>query len=482
MDCAFLQCASIATTSDSASCGSSNAGPWLEWLKQLVVRPLAGNDPVHEVVENLAVAVRGALTRRRGRTAGCDRLVQEDWTIVVNLFRLRGHFRSPIIADVLFGSRSATRDRKEGEMRKSIRNCVAMHVLVCTTGLLAAAPANAVDLEAIKADIARYQAIPEFSAPGEPFDARACMQGKKILTVPFASQIPFVSTVVTAMVGLGEEIGFAYDEYRNTGQRSQWIQGISHGINQGYNLIDLFAPDLLALVPQAREAADAGIPVVASHDGGYEQIRPEPFLWVPADYRTAGQLLAKWAIMRTEGKANVMVLTALDSYSSESIIAGVKEGFVGCEECQVEYVNIAVGDWATRIQPTVQAALIGNPDLNFILPTYDPMTQFIVPAIELTQTGDRVKVASFNGTPFALDFVREGKLDMIIAENLDWVAHGIVDAEMRIVCGLEQVTDPKLPLRIFDASNVEEAGVPAQPSTGFGDAYKEGYRKLWGLM
>src|SRR5688572_7120284 len=116
MDCAFLQCASIATTSDSASCGSSNAGPWLEWLKQLVVRPLAGNDPVHEVVENLAVAVRGALTRRRGRTAGCDRLVQEDWTIVVNLFRLRGHFRSPIIADVLFGSRSATRDRKEGEM------------------------------------------------------------------------------------------------------------------------------------------------------------------------------------------------------------------------------------------------------------------------------------------------------------------------------------------------------------------------------
>jgi ribose transport system substrate-binding protein len=344
-----------------------------------------------------------------------------------------------------------------------------------------AVPARALDLDAIKANIARYKAVPEFVAPGPPFDAKACMKDKKILTVPFASQIPFVATVVTDMVELGKEIGFRYDEYKNTGQRSQWIQGISQGINQHYNLIDLFAPDLLSLVPQAKEAQAAGIPIVASHDGGYEQLRPEPFLSVPADYFTAGKLLAQWAIMRTDGKANVLVVTALDSYSSESIINGIKDGFKDCETCKVAFTNVAVADWATRIQPTVQAALVGNPDLNFILPTYDPMTQFIVPAIELTQTGNRVKVASFNGTPFALDLVREGKLDMIVAESLDWVAHGVVDAEMRILCGQHAIKDPKVPLRIFDASNVADAGVPAKSSTGFGDSYKDGYRKLWEL-
>jgi ribose transport system substrate-binding protein len=109
------------------------------------------------------------------------------------------------------------------------------------------------------------------------------------------------------------------------------------------------------------------------------------------------------------------------------------------------------------------------------------MTQFIVPAIELTQTANRVKVASFNGTPFALDLVRQGKLDMIVGESLDWVAHGVVDAEMRILCGQQAIKDPKVPLRIFDASNVADAGVPAKSSTGFGDAYKDGYRKLWEL-
>ena len=354
-----------------------------------------------------------------------------------------------------------------------------------TMGLLIAMPAQALDLSAVKADIEKHKAVPEFQAPGPAFDAVNCMTGKKILTVPFASQIPFVATVVSSMVDLGKEIGFPYNEYKNTGERSQWIQGINQGINEHYSLIDLFAPDLLSLVPQAKQAAAANIPIVASHDGGYEQVRPEPFLSVPADYFTAGKLLAEWAIMRTEGKANVLVVTALDSYSSESIINGIKAGFADCPTCKVQFTNVAVTDWSTRIQPTVQAAIVGNTELNFILPTYDPMTQFVVPAIALTHSADRVKVASFNGTPFALDLVREGKLDMDIAESLDWVGHGVVDAEMRMLCRPQDVkdrkVDPKVPLRIFDATNVAEAGIPAKSSTGFGDSYKSAYRKLWEL-
>ena len=38
-----------------------------------------------------------------------------------------------------------------------------------------------------------------------------------------------------------------------------------------------------------------------------------------------------------------------------------------------------------------------------------------------------------------------------------------------------------VPFYIFDASNVETAGVPAQFDTGYGDAYISGFRTLWGL-
>jgi ribose transport system substrate-binding protein len=56
-----------------------------------------------------------------------------------------------------------------------------------------------------------------------------------------------------------------------------------------------------------------------------------------------------------------------------------------------------------------------------------------------------------------------------------------MDAEMLMLCRLPTVTDPKIPLPIFDKSNADTADKPPQASTGCGNAYVEGYRKLWKL-
>lgn len=365
-------------------------------------------------------------------------------------------------------------------MKKSFL-ATAFSAVVCTTISVVGSTANATDLAAMREEIAAHQKIPEFVAPGEPFDAAQCMQDKKILSVPFSNSIAFVNTVMEAMTTASKKVGFQFDQYKNGGQRAQWIQGIQHGINQKYDLIDLFAPDLLSLIPQAQQARDAGIPIVASHDGGFDQKRPDAFLSVPVDYQRAGELEAMWAITKTDGKANVLVITAHDSFSMEATVKGVKSTFEKCADCKVEYVNVAVGDWSSRIQPLVQAALLRNPELNFIIPVYDDMARYVVSAVDLTQSSDRVKIATFNGTPAVLDLVRQGKVDMNIGENLDWIGHAVIDAEMRIICGLPHVADPKIPLFIFDQSNVESAGVPAKPSAGMGDAYVEGYKKLWML-
>ena len=103
-------------------------------------------------------------------------------------------------------------------------------------------------------------------------------------------------------------------------------------------------------------------------------------------------------------------------------------------------------------------------------------------AITITGKKDSVKIATFNGTPFALTMVQDGKIEMDIGENLDWIGHAVVDAEMRMICGLPAVSDPKIPLLIFDKGNADTAGRPAQVSTGYGDAYLTGYRKLWKLQ
>jgi ribose transport system substrate-binding protein len=41
--------------------------------------------------------------------------------------------------------------------------------------------------------------------------------------------------------------------------------------------------------------------------------------------------------------------------------------------------------------------------------------------------------------------------------------------------------DRKIALRIWDSSNVKEAGTPAAYSVGYGDAIRKGYFKLWGM-
>ncbi|MCO6386465.1 substrate-binding domain-containing protein [Aliihoeflea sp. 40Bstr573] len=337
-------------------------------------------------------------------------------------------------------------------------------------------------LEQARQNIETYSGIPEFTAPGEPFDAKACMAGKKIFTIPASSSIPFVKTISEHKGELAAELGFEHMEWENQGNPTQWIQGIEHATNNGFDLVSLLAgADPRFFEPQVAQAQAAGVKVVTSHLTGLEQ---EPPAGVDAataiDYRKAGELMADWTIAQTEGKTNALVLVSNEALSTDSIVSGLTEAFeTRCPDCEYEIVNVPITDWATRIQPTVAGALQANADLNYVIPIYDSMSSFVTPAIAIAGRGESVKVATFNGTPFVLDLIRAGDVEMDIGENLDWIAHAMLDAEMRLLCDLEPIRDSKVPLRIFSAANIEEVGNPADAALGYGDAYVEGFRKLW---
>jgi ribose transport system substrate-binding protein len=203
---------------------------------------------------------------------------------------------------------------------------------------------------------------------------------------------------------------------------------------------------------------------------------------VPIDYLKAGQLLADWAIAKTDGSANALVIVSTEVNSTESMINGIKDEFEKhCKNCKYKIINVPVPEWSTKIQSNVQSSLLGDPSISYIIPIYDSMSQFVVPAVTITGKGGSVKIATFNGTPFVLGLVQQGQVEMDIGESLDWIGHAVMDAEMRILCGLGEIKDPKIPFYIFDKSNADSAGKPPQLSTGYGNAYIEGYRKLWQL-
>jgi ribose transport system substrate-binding protein len=349
--------------------------------------------------------------------------------------------------------------------------------------LVAAMPAFAQDgIAAAKSNIDAYSAIPEFIAPGEPFDALACMADKSILTIPASSAIPFIKTIADGKNALAKALGFKHEQWENQGNPTQWIQGMEYAGNNGFDLISLLAgADPRFFEPQVKSAQDKGLKVVTSHLTGLELDAPAGVDANTAiDYKQAGRLMADWTIAQTDGNVNALILVSEEALSTNSLVDGLTEAYgENCPDCKFQIVNVPIVDWATKIQPTVQGRLQADADINYVIPIYDSMSTFVTPAIAIAGKRDTVKVATFNGTPFVLDLIREGTVEMDIGENLDWIAHAMLDAEMRLLCGLDPITDSKVPLRVFTADNIAEVGDPADAAMGYGQAYVAGYRDLW---
>ncbi|MGH7119058.1 MAG: sugar ABC transporter substrate-binding protein [Acetobacteraceae bacterium] len=361
-------------------------------------------------------------------------------------------------------------------------------VVAAVLAMLAASPpaarAESAEAKAAAASLQPYRSLPEFVQAGSPFDARSCMRGKSILGIPVSSANPFTQNIYEAMSQIAKTLGFTFREWDNQGQPSQWVQGMDYAVNNKFNLIDLLGgTDPRVLKPQVENATAHGIKVIASHWSGFEQKIPSYVTGaVPIHYFKAGELLADWAIWKTDAKVNALVIVSREVYSTGAMIDGLKKVFAeDCPHCKFRIINAPVPDWSTKIQLTVRSALLADPTINYVIPIYDSMSQFVVPAITITGKSNAVKIATFNGTPFVLGLVQQGKVEMDIGEDLDWVGHGIMGSEMRRLCGLPVPKDAHIPFYIFDASNAATAGNPPQLSTGYGDAYKAGYSKEWKL-
>jgi ribose transport system substrate-binding protein len=335
-----------------------------------------------------------------------------------------------------------------------------------------------------KAIIAAHEAMPVFTAPGEPFDAKACMAGKKVLSIPISMTIPFNVELQKAMATAAKDVGFTYTTWDNQMKPDQWIQGVSQAISQKYDVVDLAGglnPEWIG--PQLGEARAAGLKVTTSHLYDVTQTAAKSVDYSgKVDFTGAGKLLAAWAYAKTEGKPNVLIITSSDVLPSIPFVKAIQEELTAlCPDCKQTVLDVPVSDWATKIQSGTQSALLADTGINYILPIYDSMSQFVIPAMRITGVEGSVKVASFNGTPFILDMIREGQIQMDIGESLGWAGYAAVDNIMRMLCGKPEAAKLNVPLLIFDEKNVKTAGIPANFNDGYGDSYLDGFHKLWML-
>ncbi|MEO8631003.1 MAG: substrate-binding domain-containing protein, partial [Betaproteobacteria bacterium] len=203
--------------------------------------------------------------------------------------------------------------------------------------IAAGAHAESADAKRANEQLAPFKSLPKFVAAGPEFDAKKCMAGKSIIGIPVSSANPFTKNINKAMGDVAKKVGYKFTAWENQGQPSQWVQGMDYALNNKYNLIDLLGgTDPRVLAPQVKAATGAGIKVIASHYNGFEQAAPPGVDGVVGiDYLTAGKLLADWAIAKTDGKVNALVIVSSEVYSTESMINGIKEEFdKHCKSCK----------------------------------------------------------------------------------------------------------------------------------------------------
>lgn len=348
---------------------------------------------------------------------------------------------------------------------------------------LAVAPAYADGVADAKALIAKYSKLPTFEPPGPAFDAATCMKGKKILGIPLTDDNPFEVAIMGGMEQAAKMVGFEFKHWQTQLSPDQWVQGLNKAVQEKYDLVDLVGglpPELI--VPQIMEGRAKGLKVTTTHDYDVTQKAPDVLDGsAHSDYVTVGKLIAAWTIAKTDGHVNAVVFGPDEITPTVPLKTAILDYFKqNCPGCKTTYINTPASEWATKIQPAIQGALLADPTINYVLPIYDSESQFAAPAI--VATGSKAKIVSYNGTPFVLDMLRDGDIvEMNVGESLGWVGMAGIDNDMRILCGLKPVEKLNTPAFIFEKSNVATAGKPATFNDGYGDAHIAGFKALWGL-
>ena len=331
--------------------------------------------------------------------------------------------------------------------------------------------------------IETYRKQPVFVPPGAPFAILAVAKGKTMLSMPNTSANQFLKGIITREIAVGKEIGLKVSEWQNQGQPSQWVQGMDYAIANKISIVDLISGVNPAVVePQMAAAKVAGVKVFASHF--YDPSQPPDALLagnLPVSFYRQGWILGNWVIYKTGGHANVVIVKSQEVLPTAPLVKGIHDALAqNCPDCTVPAeINVGITEWGTKIQPSVQSALLSHPKANYVIPIYDSMSQFVVPAVRLSGKTGLVNIATSNGTPFVLDFIRNGDVQMDIGESLDWIARATIDGYMRNLAGLPMPKEIGVPYYIFDASNVKSAGIPASANKGYGESYVTGFDKVW---
>jgi len=340
----------------------------------------------------------------------------------------------------------------------------------------------------VRSELATVSSIPEFIAPGEKIDVSS-LRGKKITAIPLAAS-PQNSAIHDTLDEVAKEVGITVSYCSNQGKPAQWSQCLDQAVATKQDLIILDV-DPSVVGPQLAAAKAAGIPVLSSHyfpedttvtspnckncSAGISAIQPAPF-------KAAAKAMVDWTIADGNGKVNAIVPLITGLAPTVAMQKVIEDEFASkCPDCTYKILPTTIDDvMGAGYQTAISSALNADPDVNYVIDQADFLAPATVAALR-TAGRNNVKVAGFNGIPSALQLIADGTpFSMDVGEPADWIGYAVMDSAFRLLLGKPAAQKPT-PIRVWTKDNISDAGDPPNVTSGYGDAYVDGYMQLWGL-
>ena len=326
-----------------------------------------------------------------------------------------------------------------------------------------------------------------FEPPGPGFDASKA-RGKTAWWITILG-IPFVTPILQGIKEGFDSVGAKVVAFDGKAQVAEYSRGIQQAIGQNADLIFVASLEGSLFKADFDKAKSLGIPVVMyeNHDPGGVGSDEPPGVVAETNqcHQCAGKIMADFAIADSGGKGHMVVFWSADIPGiGQPQVDGITNEFKRlCPGCQVTVKDVPIAQWQTLLPTLTQSTLTSDPSVNYLLPLYDGMVLYMLPAVHAANAQKRVKIVSFNVTPAVMQAM--AKSDVVAADcgtdpiRLGWAC---ADQLLRVMSGVQPVPDIKLPIKLFTRDNVGGLDLSNISPAWFGPVdYRSEYKKLWGV-
>ncbi|MGH2860581.1 MAG: sugar ABC transporter substrate-binding protein [Solirubrobacteraceae bacterium] len=335
--------------------------------------------------------------------------------------------------------------------------------------------------------VAQAEKPPTWQGPTAKVNLKK-VKGKSVYYVSLTQEIPALHEWGTVMAQQLSDAGVKTTTCDGKGTPADITTCLQQALAAKPNLIIGQGLDTQFIASYMKKAKAAGIPFVNAQNGN-PNLSYGSTAEVSENYPLIGKVMAAWFVA-TAGcaKANPQIVTTTSSREpSMAEVKGIQSGLKQlCPQLHAPSVqNVLIPAWPTSLPTLTRSLITRNPSLHFLLPLYDGMAIYMLPAISgLSSAKNTVKVASSNATPVVMkdDLAKPGPLAADVGEPNQWIGAAMADQVLRALAGQAPVKSENIPVRLFTRQNIGSINLNKDESTWYGKVNPTClYHKLWGL-